>query len=71
MSLKKVLRVEIPIRSHSLIQVLLLLELAFSLNIFLLKLAYNIIIQLYLFEALIIFSIGLGSLETILLFVRL
>lgn len=46
-------------------------KLALSLNIFLLKLGYNIIIELYLLKALIIFSIGLRCFKSILLLVRL
>jgi hypothetical protein len=71
LGLQKILGVKISVRSNSLIKVLLLLQLALSLNVFLLELGYNIIVQLHLLKALVILGIGLRCLKTILLFVGL
>ena len=61
LSLDQVLRVEISVRSYSLIQVLLLLELTFELNILFLELTDKILLQLDLFDHLHEIGIGLGS----------
>lgn len=60
LSFEKVLGVKVSIRSDSLVEVLLLFEFTLSLDIFLLQLRNNIIIELDLLKALIIFSVGLG-----------
>lgn len=66
---QQILRVEISVRSHSLIQSLLLLESSFRLNILLLKFGDQVVLELDLLEALIILSVSLRGFNTVLLFV--
>jgi len=70
-SLKKVLRVEVSVRAHGLIEVLLLLQAALSLYVLLLKLRDKVVFELDLFKALIVLGISLRCLNTIFLLVLL
>ena len=69
--LKQVLRVKVTIRSHCLIEVLLLFQASFGLDVLLLKLSDQVVLELHLLKALIVLGIGLGCLYTILLLVLL
>jgi len=62
LSLNEVLRVKVSIRSDSLIQVLLLLELSFELNVLFLELTDQVLLKLHLFNHLHKVCIGLRSL---------
>ena len=67
--LEKVLRVEVTVRTHGLIEVLLLLQSALSLNVLLLKLGDQVVFELDLLKALIVLGISLRCLNTIFLLV--
>jgi hypothetical protein len=54
--LQYILRVQIPVASHSLVQVLLLLKLRLRLNVLLLQLTDQTVAELHLFEALAVLS---------------
>jgi hypothetical protein len=69
--LEKVLRVEVAVRTHGLIEVLLLLQTALCLYVFLLKLSDQVVFELDLFKALIVLGISLRCLNTIFLLVLL
>jgi len=68
---EKVLRVEVAVRTHGLIEVLLLLQTALCLYVFLLKLSDQVVFELDLFKALIVLGISLRCLNTIFLLVLL
>lgn len=69
--LEQVLRVEVAVRAHSLIEVLLLLQTALSLYVLLLKLRDQVVFELDLLKALVVLCISLRCLNTIFLFVLL
>ena len=69
--LEQVLRVQVAVRAHRLIQVLLLLQSALRFDIFLLQLRYQVVFEFDLFETLIILGVSLRCLDTVLLFVLL
>lgn len=69
--LEKVLRVEVTVRTHGLIEVLLLLQSALSLYVLLLKLGDQVVFELDLLKALIVLGISLRCLNTIFLLVLL
>jgi hypothetical protein len=69
--LEKVLRVKVPVRTHGLIEVLLLLQATLSLYVLLLKLRDQVVFELNLFKALIVLGISLRCLNTIFLLVFL
>lgn len=62
LGLNQVLRIEISIRSDSLVQVLLLLELAFELDVLFLELTDQVLLQFDLFHHLHEVGVGLGCL---------
>ena len=61
LGLDKILGVEISIRSNSFIQVLLLFELSFELNVFFLELTDEVLLQFDLFNHLHEIGVGLGG----------
>ena len=69
--LEKVFRVEVAVRTHGLIKVLLLLQTTLSLYVLLLKLRDQVVFELDLFKALIVLGISLRCLNTIFLLVLL
>ena len=71
LSFKKVLRVKVSVRSNSFVEVLLLLELALSLDIFLLEFGDDIVVELYLLQALVVLGVCLRGLKTVLLLIIL
>ena len=71
LGLQKVLGVQISVGSYSFIEILLLLESTFSLNILFLQSDDQIVLDLNLFQTLIVFGISLRSFNTILLFIFL
>lgn len=66
---KQILGVQISVRSHGFIQVLLLLQPAFSLYVLFLQLSYKIILEFDLLQALVVLSVGLGCFNAVLLLV--
>ena len=71
LSFKEVLGVKVSVRSNSFVQVLLLLELALSLDILLLEFGDDIVVKLHLLKALVVLGVSLRGLKTVLLLIIL
>ena len=66
LALEQILTVQIPIRSHGLVEVLLVLELGLELLVLLLELVDDIVLDFDLLDGLVVAGMGLGRVDAVL-----